>query len=66
VRTAVSRLGPRMRTVIELRFGLAGRDPLTYEDIGNVVGLTAERVRQIEVDGLRRLRALAPRASLAA
>jgi RNA polymerase sigma factor (sigma-70 family) len=66
LRAAVSRLGPRMRTVIELRYGLVDRDGLTYEDVGRVVGLSAERVRQIEVDGLRRLRALARRDSLVA
>jgi len=39
-----------------LRFGLEGQDPLTLKEIGLVIGLTRERVRQIEIDSLRRLR----------
>ena len=34
--------------VIELRYGLIGRDPLTLEQIGSAMGITRERVRQIE------------------
>jgi RNA polymerase sigma factor (sigma-70 family) len=63
---SLSRLEPRIRRILQLRFGLAGGAPLTYDDIGRRLGLTAERCRQIEAHGLRRLRALAERASLAA
>jgi RNA polymerase primary sigma factor len=41
--------------VLRLRFGLEGQEPLTLKQIGKEVGLTRERVRQIEVDALRRL-----------
>jgi RNA polymerase primary sigma factor len=41
--------------VLRLRFGLEGHEPLTLKQIGEIVGLTRERVRQIEVEALRRL-----------
>jgi len=41
--------------VLRLRFGLEGQAPLTLKEIGREVGLTRERVRQIEVETLRRL-----------
>jgi RNA polymerase primary sigma factor len=43
--------------VLRLRFGLEGQEPLTLKQIGREVGLTRERVRQIEVDALRKLQA---------
>jgi RNA polymerase primary sigma factor len=45
------------RTVIEWRFGLGGETPMTLEGIGQRLGLTRERIRQIETSGLRKLRA---------
>lgn len=44
------------KRVIILRFGLDGGEPRTLEEIGKVFGLTRERVRQIEVSALQRLR----------
>jgi RNA polymerase primary sigma factor len=46
----------RERRVIELRYGLASEGPLTLEDIGKVVGVTRERVRQIESKTLAMLK----------
>ncbi|MEM7227788.1 MAG: RNA polymerase sigma factor RpoD/SigA [Planctomycetota bacterium] len=43
--------------VLKLRFGLEGQEPLTLKQIGEEVGLTRERVRQIEVEALRKLEA---------
>lgn len=46
------------RTVLTLRFGLEGEEPRTLESIGRQLGLTRERVRQIEAAALARLRRL--------
>jgi RNA polymerase primary sigma factor len=51
-------LPERNRSVLVLRYGLADEDPKTLEQIGRRLGLTRERVRQIEVESLRRLAAL--------
>jgi len=44
------------RRVITLRFGLDGGEPQTLEEIGKLFGLTRERVRQIEIAGITKLR----------
>ena len=46
------------RNVLALRFGLSGEEPRTLESIGRQLGLTRERVRQIEAAALGRLRRL--------
>jgi RNA polymerase sigma factor (sigma-70 family) len=51
-------LAANERTVLRRRFGLEGDPPETLETIGRRLGLTRERVRQIEAGGLRKLRAL--------
>lgn len=51
-------LAENERTVLRRRFGLEGDEPETLEAIGRRLGLTRERVRQIEAGGLRKLRAL--------
>jgi RNA polymerase primary sigma factor len=56
LRDALGALPERHRRVLELRFGLTGGDPLPLAAIGDELGLTRERVRQIEVDALDRLR----------
>ena len=45
----------REAQVLRLRFGLDGKEPLTLKQIGHEIGLTRERVRQIEVEALRKL-----------
>src|SRR5213594_2761455 len=52
---ALAALTDRERQVIVLRYGLADQEPKTLEEIGRRLGLTRERVRQIEVEALRRL-----------
>lgn len=54
----LSKLRPNERTVLELRFGLDGREAMTLEAIGRELGLTRERIRQIETSGLRTLKSL--------
>jgi RNA polymerase primary sigma factor len=51
-------LAANERTVLRRRFGLEGQVPETLETIGRSLGLTRERIRQIEGAGLRKLRAL--------
>jgi RNA polymerase primary sigma factor len=49
-------LSPRERRVIELRYGLDGERPQTLDEIGQTFSVTRERIRQIENQGLRKLR----------
>ncbi|MBU3018743.1 RNA polymerase sigma factor RpoS [Paraglaciecola agarilytica] len=49
-------LNPKQREVLARRFGLLGYEPSTLEDVGVEIGLTRERVRQIQVEALRRLK----------
>ncbi len=56
VQGVLDNLPPRERKVIELRYGLDDEGPMTLEDIGKVIGLTRERVRQIEVKTLHMLK----------
>ncbi len=48
-------LETRDSTVLRLRFGLDGKEPMTLLQIGEHLGLTRERVRQIERDALAKL-----------
>ena len=52
----LSELNPKQKEVLARRFGLLGYEPSTLEDVGAEIGLTRERVRQIQVEALRRLR----------
>src|SRR6185436_8805461 len=57
---ALDVLNPRMRLVIARRFGLDGQTPQTLEEVGSDLGITRERVRQLESRALRELRSVAP------
>jgi len=57
---ALSRLDPRLRELLERRFGLAGHSAQTLDEIGRSLGVTRERVRQLETRALRNLRNAAP------
>jgi RNA polymerase primary sigma factor len=61
---ALTALSPRMRHVLARRFGLDGEPPQTLEEVGAVLGITRERVRQLESRALRELRAVAPELQL--
>jgi RNA polymerase nonessential primary-like sigma factor len=49
-------LTEKQREVVERRFGLHGHEAATLEEVGNEIGVTRERVRQIQIEALRRLR----------
>jgi RNA polymerase primary sigma factor len=52
-------LSARERRVLELRYGLNGERPRTLDEVGRAFNVTRERIRQIENQGLKKLRALA-------
>ncbi len=54
----LDRLSSKHRDILSRRFGLRGHDLATLEDVGREIGLTRERVRQIQVEALRELRAM--------
>ncbi len=58
VQRALDSLPERERLVIELRFGLAGEQPYTLEEVGQAFGVTRERIRQIENNTLKKLETL--------
>ena len=60
LRAALDELGDRTRRVLEARFGLNNREPATLEQVGVEIGVTRERVRQIETRALRELEAKNP------
>jgi RNA polymerase primary sigma factor len=55
VREMMENMDPREATVLRMRFGLDNMEPHTLKEIGEELGLTRERVRQIETEALRKL-----------
>jgi RNA polymerase primary sigma factor len=60
VQQALAGLSERARRVLELRYGLAGEPSRSLEEVGRVLGVTRERVRQLEANAFRELQAAAP------
>jgi RNA polymerase nonessential primary-like sigma factor len=60
----ISQLSEKQREVVERRFGLHGHEVSTLEQVGIEIGVTRERVRQIQVEALRRLRDIMEREGL--
>jgi len=56
IEACLTELSDKQREVIARRFGLRGHDTSTLEEVGREIGLTRERVRQIQVEALHRLR----------
>lgn len=57
----LSELNDKQREVVERRYGLCGYESSTLDEVGKAVGLTRERVRQIQVEALQRLREILER-----
>ena len=64
LRSILGTLSHRERRVLELRYGLDGEQPRTLDEVGRTFNVTRERIRQIENQSLKKLRALAGAASL--
>jgi RNA polymerase nonessential primary-like sigma factor len=60
----LAQLSEKQRMVIEGRFGLKGREPLTLEELAMALDLTRERVRQIQIESLAQLRNILGRRGL--
>jgi RNA polymerase nonessential primary-like sigma factor len=52
----LAQLSAKQREVVERRFGLHGHPVSTLEEVGREIGVTRERVRQIQMDALRKLK----------
>ena len=59
LRSILGTLSQRERRVLELRYGLDGQHPRTLDEVGRTFNVTRERIRQIENQSLKKLRALA-------
>ena len=55
IKTVLSQIDERAATILRLRYGLDDQEPMTLKQIGQTIGLTRERVRQIEAEARRRL-----------
>lgn len=61
LRNWLGELSDKQRQVLERRFGLNGHGTATLEEVGSEIGVTRERVRQIQMDALRHLRKIIER-----
>ena len=61
IETWLGQLSDKQREVVERRFGLHGREAATLEEIGVELGVTRERVRQIQLEAIKRLRQILER-----
>jgi RNA polymerase sigma factor (sigma-70 family) len=61
---ALNYLPPREREIIRMRFGLGGIKPMSLEESGKVLSISRERVRQLEVKALKRLKGIFVRYNL--
>eukprot|EP01059_Diplonema_ambulator_P008481 TRINITY_DN1811_c0_g1_i1.p1 TRINITY_DN1811_c0_g1~~TRINITY_DN1811_c0_g1_i1.p1 ORF type:complete len:339 (+),score=-60.05 TRINITY_DN1811_c0_g1_i1:81-1097(+) len=66
LRAFLCKLEERHRTVLVYRFGLLGHEKKTLEEVGRIVGLTTERVRQLQVESLKKLRSFYDEKGMAA
>ena len=64
VRATLELLPPRQQLIVRMRFGIGFSSEYNLEEIGKVLNLTRERVRQLEVEALQRLRAAGDRRAL--
>lgn len=64
MRTWLDRLSEKHRDVLQRRFGLNGHEEATLEEVGRQVGLTRERVRQLQIEALGKLRRMLAREGL--
>jgi RNA polymerase nonessential primary-like sigma factor len=62
IRTWLDELSDKQREVVERRFGLNGHEIATLEEVGADIGVTRERVRQIQVESLKRLKQILEKA----
>ncbi|TPW17925.1 MAG: RNA polymerase nonessential primary-like sigma factor [Halothiobacillaceae bacterium] len=62
----LQQLNDKQRHVLESRFGINGQEVATLEEVGEDIGVTRERVRQIQVEALKRLRKILEREGMSA
>ncbi len=64
VKEWLSMLSENEREVLKLRFGFESKDPETLESIGKAFGVTRERIRQIEIKGMEKLRKIIKKSNI--
>lgn len=64
VSAALKGVAPREKMILELRFGVTGKEPMTLEEVGKKLRISRERVRQLEERAMARLRRLTHRMGL--